>query len=341
MKKIISTMVAAVVASVIAAAPASAVPTFSVTVNGGSNLATSAQTSTTPATVTVPSDNKVNAADAVKFELTGIETGSVVSVSATNASIVTALHDDAAPVTAAAGSSTYSVNTGTGTSVTFYVFTKTTTTGSVVVTNGGSTWTYYVKGTAGPAYNLAVSLATAGYTSQVLDGTATLTDVFGNLVSETYSVTAINGTVAGVAQTLSTTGADAFTVTLPATTGTAALQFKIAADPADVTGLAKAVKTVDKFVTITDLSAVNAALVAQNKALADELAATKAALASEQAAHLATKAAATKAAADSATAASAVKAASDKAIADLTDALAKTKAAYNRMAKKFKFAIIK
>lgn len=288
MKKIISAAAIALAASMIVASPANAVPTISVTNGAGSSVTTTASTATTPATATVPSDNKVDAADAVTFEMTGIDTGTVVSVVATNASIVTALHNPAGTaVTASAGAASYSVNTGTGTTAKFYVFSKTTATGTVVITNGGNTWTYYVKGIAGPAYNLAVSLATVGATSAVLEGTATVTDVFGNKIAAVYSVSAINATVTGVDTTSATTGADVFSVTLPATAGTTALQFKIVAT--DVDGFAKAVSTVDKFITVSDLAVVNATLVAQNKALTDELAAVKSELASEKAAHTATK----------------------------------------------------
>lgn len=334
MKKIITSLVLALAASVIAIAPSSAnVPTIN----------TTAATVVANATaVNVPADNKVEAGDTISFAVSGLETGTTVSVSSTGGvKLITALHTTDAPVTASAGSTSLSIATGTGNSALFYAFTTTTSTGSVVVSTPGNTRTYYLKGTAGPAYNLAITLASAGSTSQVLDGVATITDIFGNAVADTYTATAINGTVAGVAATLSTTGADAFTVTLPATAGTAALQFALGNVPTDVTGMAKAVKTVDRFITITDIASVNAALVAQNKALADELAATKALLASEQAAHAATKSAAAKAAADAATAAASAKVAADAAIASLTDSLNKTKILYNRMAKKFKFAPIK
>ena len=288
-KKISLVVSAALAGTMLSVVPASAVPSIAVSVAG--TPVTTAAVATTPATVTVPADNAVDAADAVKFELTGIETGTVVNVSVTNASVVTALHDVAAPVNAAAGAPTLSVNTGTGTTAAFYVFTKTTTLGTVVVSNGGNTWTYYVKGTAGPAYNLAVTLAGNGATGATLAGTAKVTDVFGNNVAAAYTVTAINGVVSGVDTTSATTGVDEFAVALPANAGTAALRFALAVAPTDVVGLAKAVKTVDRFVTITDLAVVNAALVAENAALKAEVAAAKTALDAEKAAHAATKAA--------------------------------------------------
>ena len=340
MKKIISSLVLALAASIIAIAPASANPTITTT------AATVAASATA---VNVPADNKVEAGDTISFAVANVETGTTINVSSTGGvKLITALHTTAAPVAASAGSTSLSIATGTGSTATFYAFTTTSATGSVVVSTPGNTRTFYLKGSAGPAYNLAVTLPSAGSTSQVLDGVATITDIFGNAVADTYTVTAINGTVAGVGTTLATTGADAFTVALPATVGTAALQFALGNAPTDVDGMAKAVKVVDRFVTITDMASVNAALVAQNKSLSDELAATKSLLASEKAAHDATKAAAAKAASDAATAAAAAKESADAAIASLTatvttltESLRKTKVAYNRMAKKFKFAPIK
>ena len=112
-KKISLVMAAALAGTVLGTATAQAVPTIAVTVNAVAD--TDANTLAGAAVVTVPSDNKVNAADAVKFALTGVDTGTVVSVVTSNAFIVSALWDAAAPVTSASGVTSYSVNTGTGT----------------------------------------------------------------------------------------------------------------------------------------------------------------------------------------------------------------------------------
>jgi hypothetical protein len=71
----------------------------------------------------------VDAADALKFVAT-VDTGTNVSVTATNATIVSALHTSAAPVGATSGSSSLTIATGTGTTATFYVYTKTTAIGT-------------------------------------------------------------------------------------------------------------------------------------------------------------------------------------------------------------------
>ena len=114
LKRLAVVLAAAVTGSLVSVVPANAtVPTIAVSVNG--TPVTTAASSVTPAAVTVPADNSVDAADAVKFELTGVLAGSTISVSAINALVVPALATVALPVTASAGASTYSVNVGTGT----------------------------------------------------------------------------------------------------------------------------------------------------------------------------------------------------------------------------------
>jgi len=126
-KKIALAMVAAMTLGTLVATPASAaVMTVAVDLNGTAN--TTASAIATPAALPVPADNTVDAADALKFVAT-VDTGTSVSVVATNATIVSALHTTAAPVTASSGSSSLTIATGTGTTATFYVYTKTTAIG--------------------------------------------------------------------------------------------------------------------------------------------------------------------------------------------------------------------
>jgi hypothetical protein len=166
-KKVSLVIAAALTGTVLATVPAHAVPTIAVTVSTVAD--TDANTLAGAAVVTVPSDNKVEAADAVKFALTGVDTGTVVSVVTSGAFIVSALHTTTAPVTSASGVTSYSVNTGTGTTAEFYVYTKSTATGTVTITNTGNVYVYYVKGTAGPAYNLDTTVATNANTSAVVE----------------------------------------------------------------------------------------------------------------------------------------------------------------------------
>jgi hypothetical protein len=302
-KKVSLVIAAALTGTVLATVPAYAVPTIAVTVSTVAD--TDANTLAGAAVVTVPSDNKVDAADAVKFALTGVDTGTVVYVVTSGAFIVPALWASTAPVTSASGVTSYSVNTGTGDTATFYVYTKSTATGTVTITNGGNVYVYYVKGTAGPAYNLAPVVALSTNTSSVVEYSTTVTDVFGNVPVATTPVVTVIGATISVASSASdtSTATSKVTVTYPATAGNAAINFAITAT--DVDGLPAAVKSVTKFVTVSDLATTNASLTAQ-------LAASVAARAADATA--------------AATAATAAKASADAALATSTSALAKANA---------------
>jgi len=226
-KKIALAMVAAMTLGTIVATPASAaVMTVAVSLDSVAN--TTASAIATPASLPVPADNSVDAADALKFVAT-VDTGTNVSVTATNATIVSALHTSAAPVGATSGSSSLTVATGTGTTATFYVYTKTTAIGTVVINNQGTTLTYYVQGTAGKINTLLVSAPTSGAAGTKQDITVTATDTFGNKVSGksiTATVFAATATLdtatATTGATLSDFGVATFKATLP-TTGTRSL----------------------------------------------------------------------------------------------------------------------
>ena len=351
-KKISLVIAAALTGTVLAIVPAHAVPTIAVTVSTVAD--TDANTLAGAAVVTVPSDNKVDAADAVKFALTGVDTGTVVSVVTSGAFIVPALWVSTAPVTSASGVTSYSVNTGTGTTAEFYVYTKSTATGTVTITNAGNVYVYYVKGTAGPAYNLDTTVATNANTSAVVEYSTKVTDVFGNVPVATTPVVTVIGATVSVASAASdtTTGISKVTVTYPATAGNAAINFAITAT--DVDGLAVAAKSVTKFVTVSDLATANASLTAQLAAsiasrVADAAtsaaALTKAAadLAAEKAGRAADKAAADVAAAaakaltDAAAAKALTDAAAAKAASDVATAAAaaKYKSEYNALATKW------
>ena len=312
-KKIAVGVVAAMSIATIVATPASAATTaLSV---GGSSVSTGL-TAANPVVLPVPADNSVDSADALKIAITGLDTGTVVSASATNASIVPALATSAAPVSASAGSASLSINTGTGTTADFYVFTKTVNAGTVVVTIGGNTTTYHVKGSAGSAYTLSLVASDSVNVSTVNKVSVKTTDAFGNPVVTTVpTVTVIGATVGAVSVSDTATGTFTFDLTAPAVVGNAA--FTTAITATDVAGLPAAVKSATKFVAVTNIADKVASLEAQ-------LAAANAALVAEKAAHAVTKAAVDKAAADAVTA----KAAADVAAATYI-------AEYNALAKKW------
>jgi hypothetical protein len=336
----------------IVATPASAaVMTVAVTLDGTAN--TTASSIATPAALPVPADNSVDAADALKFVAT-VDTGTSVSVVATNATIVSALHTSAAPVGASSGSSSLTIATGTGTTATFYVYTKTTAIGTVVVTNQGTQLTYYVQGTAGKINNLTVSAPASGAAGTKQDITVTATDVFGNKVSgksltaTVFASTAVlDSSTATTGATLSDFGVAKFSATLP-TTGTRSLiTFAPTnsgdATSADVTGLAA--RTLAPFAEIavrdlvSELAAEKAAKDAALAAKAAAEAATATAVAKAAADLAAEKAASAKALADAKAASDAVIASKDAAIAKLTAdnaaALKALKDSFNALAKQW------
>ncbi len=312
-KKIAVAVVAAMTMTTLVATSANAT-TPVLSVNG--STVTTGLTAANPVVVTVPSDNSVDAADAVRVAFTGLETGTAVSAVANGLTIVPALATLSAPVNASAGASTISISTGTGTTAEFYVYTKTVNVGTLVVTRGGNTFTYYVKGSAGAAYNLSLTAPDSVNISSVNKVYVRTTDVFGNpVVTTTPTATVINGTVGSVSVSDTATGTFAFDLTSLATTGTAGLSVAITAT--DVTGLPTAAKNASKFIAVTNPADLLASIRA-------ELAAAQAALSAEKAGRAADKVAADKALADLLTA----KSASDKATSDL-------KKAFNSLAKKW------
>jgi hypothetical protein len=254
----------ALVASAILTVPANASVSAAVTV-GVTDVATTSKVATTPATPTVPSDNKVDLADTVKFVVT-VPTGTIVRATATDAKLVTALDAADAPVPASAGAASVEINTGSGTTATFYAFTTKTAAGSVVVTAGGSSSTYYLKGVAGPAYNLSVSVPTVAGLGSDVDFTATATDVFGNAVENaTITTTLLRGTVKTALTWNSTDKLYKGVITTPASAGSVAGIANISAT--DVTGLAKAVKEASFSIVAADLATQVAILNADNAKL--------------------------------------------------------------------------
>lgn len=354
-KKVALAVVAAMTMGTMVATPASAAAmSVAVTLNGADK--SSASSAATPATLPVPADNAINATDALRFIAT-VDRGTSVSVSATNATIVTALHDVAAPVTASSGSSSLTVATGTGETATFYVYTKTTAVGTVVVSNQGTTFTYYVQGTAGAIHTLSASAPSSAPAATSQDILVTATDVFGNKVAGKViagRVFAAQGTLAAATATTGATLADfgvaKFSLTLPSS-GRALVEFSlndaVADGAANVIGLPARVLTPAVEIVTRDLAAelakaqadLAAEKAASAKALADaktasDLAAVTAAaeIAKLKADAVTAKVAADKALAD-ATAAHASELAKVK--ADNASAIAAMKAAFNSLAKKW------
>jgi hypothetical protein len=315
-KKIALAVAAAMTLGTMVATPASANTMSVVATTWNASLtpaafatpATAGTALTTAIVRPVPADNTIDNADVIKLEAT-VVAGTNVTATATNATLVSALHSTAAPVGASSGSSTLTVATGTGTTATFYVYTKTTAIGTVVITNGPVTLTYYVQGTAGLINNLSVSAPATGAAGTKQDIVVTATDAFGNKVSgksitaTVFASTAVMDTATvTTGATLSDFGTATFKATLP-TTGTRSLITFAPTTSTDAVAAAVVGLTAPTLAPFAEITV---------RDLVSELAAQTAAKDAALAAKAVADAAVLKAAAD----AVAAKAASDKALAD-------------------------
>lgn len=299
--------------------PAWANYTATISVNGVA--ITTATSNSTPANVTIPSDNSVDAADAVRVALSAIAPGATVSVVANNALIVGALSTNLTPVRANAGVATQSITSGV-TTAEFFVYTTTTSLASFTISSGSTTSTFFLRGTAGPAYNLQATLPTTGYASTYGKLALKVTDAFGNAVSGVTPTVSAIGLTATAAPATDATGASEVSITYPTTAGAAAIQVSITAT--SVTGLAAPKSTLSSIITIVNLEQ----LLTDEKALrAVEKTAYEAEIAKLAKAAVDTKAITDKAAADA-------KAAADKALADAKAATDKAAADAKALADK-------
>ena len=324
-KKIALAMVAAVAMGTLVSTPASAntlsvvATTWNATKTGGADYDAPASAGTalgTAITRPVPEDNKVDNVDVVRFVAT-VVAGSSVTATATNATIVSTLDSVASPVGATSGSSSLTVATGTGTTATFYVYTKTTAIGTVVLTNGVNTFTYYVQGTVGKINNLTVSAPSSGAAGTKQDIVVTATDVFGNKVSNksitasVFASTAVMDTATvTTGLTLADFGTATFKATLP-TTGTRSLITFAPTNAGDAVSAAVVGLTAPTLAPFAEITV---------RDMATELKTAQDALAAEKAARAIEKAASDKALADALAKATAdagtAKSDSDKALAD-------------------------
>jgi len=334
--KKVSLIIAAALTSTMLVTPAAQANAGTVTLTVAGSAATGGTVVGTPVALPVPADNSIDAADALRIAVTSVDTGTVVTAVATNATIVPALATPTAPVTASSGSSTLSVSTGTGNSADFFVYTKSTAVGTVAITRAGTTTVYYVQGTAGALNSIAITAPSSGAAGTVATLRVAGYDVFGNLRGGSTINTLVSSNGAAVVTALTTDTAVATlgtkdqTVTLPASGQVVVTAYATVA--AAVTGLTTPVGSVVATIAVRDLAGELAARTA-------ELAVANAALASERAGRAADKVASDKALADAA-----AKFATDSATATTAVAAAKAQAAlaraafvaeYNALAKKW------
>jgi hypothetical protein len=327
--KRVSLIIAAALTSTMLVSPAANANAGTVTLTVAGSAATGGTVLTTPVSLPVPADNSVDAADALKIAVTGVDTGTVVSAVAVNATIVPALATPTVPVTASSGTASLTINTGTGNTADFYIYTKSTAVGTVSVTRAGTTTVYYVQGSAGAlnSITLTAPASAAAGTSQVIKVSGY--DVFGNLKGGATINTLVSNSGAATATALTsdtataTLGTKEQTILMPASGVVTVVAYATVATA--VTGLSTPVGSVSATIAIRDLASELAAKNAEVASLTAQLAAANAALAAERAGR-----AADKVASDSATVTA--KVASDLA---LVTAKAAYKAQYNALATKW------
>jgi hypothetical protein len=348
-KSIISSLLAGgLLLSLIGATPANANPVVALSVNGVA--ITTANVSGSPAIIPVPADNSVDSADAVRFSLSSVTAGTTVTVATTNAFIIPALSTTLNPVRSSSGVSSAAYNVGTGTTSEFFAYTRSTGLGVVTITNGGTTFTYYLRGSAGVAHTISYTPNENPFTSTFVKQSATIKDIFGNPVSGVIPTISLINLTSTTPTASNAEGVSEFTVTYPAIPGRSALSIAIPA--VDVVGLTPAIRSIATFIDVTDakgeVAVATAALAAEKTARAAEKAASDKALADEKAARAADKTtadalmatekatrAAEKATADAALAAEKAarateKSATDKALADEKAARIADKAASDK-----------
>lgn len=349
-KKVSLIIAAALTSTMLMPGTAASANAGTVTLTVAGSAATGGTVVTTPVSLPVPADNSIDAADALKIAVSGVDTGTVVTAVAINATIVPALTGSTV-VTASSGTSTLSIATGTGNSADFYVYTKSTAVGSVSVTRAGTTTIYYVQGTAGSLNSItltAPATAAAG-TSQVLKVSGF--DVFGNPKGGATINTLVSSSGSALASALTTETASATlgtkeqTITIPASGSVTVVAYATVA--AAVTGLSAPIGSASAVIGVRD---VVAELAAANSTIAT----LRAEIASAGASVTALRAELAKFKDDTTTAVAQAKAASDKALADakaasdsatvtakaasdlaLATAAAQYKADYNKLAKKW------
>jgi hypothetical protein len=332
-KKIALAVVAAMGLSTLVVTPASA-NTVSVAVT---TAVSGSGTAAAPYTVKVPSDNVVSVADTTTVTnnealliTATVVAGTPVTFTAVGAGtrIVSAIGSTTG---ASAGSSSLTV-TPASTTASVYAYTTTTAASAITISVTGASTTIYLKGVAGPAYNLKMTAPASGSISGKVTATFEVSDIFGNAVADTVTVTTLGGATAG------TVTADALVVgkytsdiTLPALAGTVAVGGSIAT-PTSVPTIGLPVVNQTAIIAVSDvasaLAAANAALAAEKVARANDAAIAAQVLAAEKAAR----------AADAATAAAALateKAAHETTKAANAQALADLKKAFNALAKKW------
>jgi|688.fasta_scaffold572116_1 hypothetical protein len=288
-KKLIAVASAAALAlsALVGIAPASAAA-FGVTPSQGTDVSTAGTSATTAFTIKVPETNEIvsttstTTSRAIKFVVaTTTATGTVNATVTGGLRILTQAQLDDADTTTATGTTTLSV-AAISESATFYVYSTSTTAGTLTVTNDGNSYVKYIKGVAGTAYSISAKFPTAVTSGANSSIDVTVTDVFGNPIVETTAVAFSGGTlttaVVGAASVVTSATAYTWNVTRKVwegkvvgstTPGSTALTVTLSGglEDQEANGLPSPVLSAFSALTTADLSAQVTALTAQVAAL--------------------------------------------------------------------------
>ncbi len=287
-KKLIAVASAAALAlSALVAAPANAAA-FGVTVSQATDSSTAGTSATTAFTIKVPETNEIvsttstTTSRAIKFVVATTTATGTVNASVTGGlRILTQAQLDDADTTVATGTTSLSV-AAVSESATFYVYSTSTTAGTLTVTNDGNSYVKYIKGIVGTAYGISAKFPTAVNSSSNSSIDVTVTDVFGNPITETTAVAFSAGTlttaVVGAASVVTSATAYTWNVTRKVwegkvigstTPGGVALTVTLSGGLADQTANGFAAPVLSAFTSLSnaDLSAQVTALTAQVAAL--------------------------------------------------------------------------
>jgi hypothetical protein len=221
---------------------------------------------------------------AVRFAVLTTDSSSVVVTATGGVKLATAVSVAGVALKVDAGSTTLTSATTAGSSTTltytFYAWTTNTTAGKVVIETPNSKNTYFVKGTEGPAYNLASVTFPTSLTTGQTDGklTYTLSDAYGNLIADgtklqptgfgsgTNGTATWNATTKVYSSTLGTVSDAnvALSITLPAFDG---VDYTTVGFPKRVSTAFKLVSAADLATQVTTLTAQVATLTASVSAL--------------------------------------------------------------------------
>lgn len=218
--------------------------------------------------LTVPFENKVLASNTMRFSLNDLAVGQEVAVVATNASLVTKLHTQTAPVSASDGASSLTLRSVGGNPISFFVFTTSSSYGSVSLTHSGSTSTYHLIGSPGPAYNLSVSAPNVVDTKSSAVISASVEDVFGNALvnssqfnpAEELELIVIGGSASNLSYSQT---AQNYQVSLTPKSGQTAVVYSLAIDATAVDGFEIPKSEFSSSILVWDVESRMAALEAQ------------------------------------------------------------------------------